>query len=280
MIPIQTQRARVCPTCGKLNGPGELRCYSCGKAMVGPSAWVDAAFRRPAIACQIILALCALDFVIMSVSGGLQNVSLFGGPIQLAALVQAGGIIGGLLAEEPWRYLSAVYVHLGLLHVGMNMFALLQLGRPAEQFLGAARFFVLYTVTGIVGFVASRFWYGPVSPATAGASGALFGLMGLLIGTLQARKDPQAKSLMLQQLAYAVAFALMLPVNNAAHLGGFVTGWAFGRLFYLEKSPQKNERAFRVAALICVALTIASLGLSFTSPIVAQARIIERLHGD
>ena len=248
--------------------------------MSGPSAWVNSLFERPAIACQFIVAVCALDFVLMSITGGVQNVSLLGGPIQLASLVQAGGIVGGLLSEEPWRYLSAVYVHLGLLHVGMNMFALLQLGRSAEQFLGSARFFLLYTVTGIVGFVASRFWYGPVSPATAGASGALFGLMGLQIGILHARKDPRTKGLVLQQLAYAVAFAILLPINNAAHLGGFVTGWAFGRLFYLEKSPHKHEKSFRVAALVCVLLTLASLGLSITSPFVEQARLIERMRGD
>src|SRR5690606_8265713 len=154
---------------------------------------------------------------------------------------------------EPWRYLSAVYVHLGALHLVMNSMALLALGRRAEQRVGGARMIVVFTLTGIGGFVASTLWYGASGPLTAGASGALFGLMGHEIGQMHAQRDPRLKDILVQFLAYAVAFALLFSVNNAAHIGGFVLGYPLGRAFYLERRPWRRALWFRGLAAVSLA---------------------------
>lgn len=231
----------------------------------------------PSVATRILLALCVLNFAWMTWANQGLAISLIGDGPSLSSLVQAGGIVGSITEVEPWRYLSAVYVHLGILHLAMNMFALMSLGQGVEAHLGSARMILLFTLTGILGFLASRVWYGPVSPGTAGASGAIFGLMGYQVGVLHARKDPRTKSLVLQELAFVVAFALLFPVNNAAHLGGFVAGFAGGWLFFLEKRPYRLEPLARAVALGCLLLAVLSVGLSARSPVAEEARQVDRL---
>src|SRR5690606_37267066 len=143
-----------------------------------------------------------------------------------SAIVQVGGISRQVGASvEIYRWLSAVYVHLGVLHLLMNMTALLWLGRTLEESLGRWRMVTILVLSGIGGFYASRVYFGPISPPTAGASGALFGLLGARVAEMRFEKDPRLKDFLLQYAAYAVAFALLWRVNNAAHLGGFVFGY-------------------------------------------------------
>ncbi len=85
------------------------------------------------------------------------------------------GVLGPTL--EPWRMLSAVFVHLGVLHLVMNMSALAWLGRAIEGSLGSWRMIAIFVISGLAGFYLSCLYYGP-GPPTAGASGAIFGLVG------------------------------------------------------------------------------------------------------
>ncbi|OQX67844.1 MAG: hypothetical protein B6A08_13350 [Sorangiineae bacterium NIC37A_2] len=227
-------------------------------------------FDRPRAVTRLLLALCIADFVLMSVVDRRIPFVLFGGsgtfgPPTIRSLVLAGGIFSTLVDQEPYRLLSAVYVHLGLDHLALNMAALVSLGRSIEDRIGGARLLLLFVVTGILGFAVSRFYYGQVSPPTAGASGALFGFVGHDIGVLLSRRDPRAKELILQQLAYAVGFALLFSVNNAAHAGGFLAGIVLGYLFEIERHRLRHEPLFRSAALLCIALSILSVVLSVRS---------------
>ena len=270
-------RSRVCRSCGGLNGAGEQRCYRCGVALGGLGPALGAWFSRPAVATQTLVALCCVNFAFLVYINGSMPLSLIGAGPRLSAMAQTGAIMLDFASREPWRLLAAVYGHLGVLHLGMNMLALVQLGRAVEQQLGSARLVVLFTVTGVLGFVASGLWYGHLSPPTAGASGALFGLLGHQIGVLHAQNNPNTKSLLLQQLAYALAMALLLPVNNAAHFGGFAAGFGMGWLFFFEKRPARLESLARAAALVCLGLAVASIVLSARSPLVAEARVYDAL---
>jgi rhomboid protease GluP len=181
-------------------------------------------------------------------------------------------------AEEPFRRLAAVFVHFGLVHLGLNMLALVDFGRRAETHLGSARFLVLFAVTGFAGFWISDVWYGwwyGDTPLTAGASGSLFGLMGAEIGLLAAKRDPELKDTFIRCVVYAVIFALVLNVNNAAHVGGFVVGIAFGWVFEKQRRPWRTQRLFQVLGALSVALMLASLALSQGSPVWREQRQIE-----
>lgn len=232
-------------------------------------------FDRPRAATHLLLLFCVVDFALMAFSDRRIPLALFGGgetfgPPTIRSLVLAGGIFGPLVDQQPYRLLSAVYVHLGLDHLALNMAALVSLGRSIEDRIGGARLVVLFVITGVLGFLASRLYFGPISPPTAGASGALFGFVGHEIGTLLSRRDPRARELIFQQLAYAVGFALLFSVNNAAHAGGFLAGIVLGYWFERERKRRLHEPMFRTVGWIGLVVSIGSVVLSVRSVLVAE----------
>jgi rhomboid protease GluP len=230
---------------------------------------------QPYLATRVVLGLCIVDFALLTLDHGGLALGFLGPSLLPSEVLRWGATYGHLPLAEPWRFLSPVYVHLGALHLAMNGLALVALGRRTEQRVGGARMIAVFTLTGIAGFVASVAWYGADGPLTAGASGALFGLMGHEIGQMHARRDPRLKDILAQFVAYAVAFALLVSVNNAAHIGGFVLGYPLGRLFYLEKRPWRRAWWFRGFAVVCVAAGVASVALSAASDVWRELRAEE-----
>lgn len=259
---------RICPFCGKLNAKDEARCIRCERRLpgAGESLLRDSARRFLGDDYPLTKAFIALSvgvFVGMLLLGG--GGSLMGAARPSQAL-RWGALFGPLGSYEPWRYLSAMFVHFGLLHLGLNCLALHALGRSTESALGSLRFAIVFLGTGIVGFLASDFSY-RYPPLTGGISGGVFGLLGVAAGWRYAERDPEWKRLALTGLGYALVMWLLpgFNVNNAAHLGGLLAGGLFGWAFYLER------RAFRfrpfVNAFACVLLvaTPASIVLSHLS---------------
>jgi rhomboid protease GluP len=169
------------------------------------------------------------------------------------------------LDGQPWRMLTANYVHIGLLHLLVNMWGLWQLGRLSERIFGRWTYGLTYTACGIAGSLASLWWHPMV--VGAGASGALFGIVGALIGTLYLGKLPlpqAARQGLLKNLVGVVAINLYLGasfagIDNSAHIGGLLTGLALGAVLgpQLMESPDRrrsHERmTFVAAALVLVA---------------------------
>jgi len=206
--------------------------------------------------------LLGLNFLFLVLIDRRLPLGLFDAGPSRFAVVATGGITLTLTDLQPYRYLSAVFVPFRILHLGMNLLALGNLGKGLELRLGTARVLLAFHVAGILGFVASRLWYGPVSPTTAGASGAIFGLFGVQVGLLWARRAPGTRELLLEQLGYAAGFALLFPVNNAAHLGGFVAGALLGALFAREVGVGVRESLYRMLAGLFLCLSVISVGLS------------------
>jgi membrane associated rhomboid family serine protease len=180
---------------------------------------------------------------------------------------QWGGLGGPIGQWEPWRYLSAMFLHLGALHLLFNMTALWQFGRALESGIRSRRFAVTFLGTGATGFVVSDLWNtlrGADVP-TAGASGGLFGIAAAVIGYQYARRDPRYKSLALQLLVFALVFAFVLNVNSAAHIGGAFAGAPLGDWFYREKHPQRHDRWIAWAGGSLMLLSVLSVALSLIS---------------
>jgi membrane associated rhomboid family serine protease len=278
-----SEGSRVCPGCGALNGIREPHCHRCGRPLASTSGALLGLFDVPYLATRILLGICLVNFALMVLDHrGLPMVMLgnLGSPPSDSEMLRWGGVIGRIAVVEPWRYLSAVFVHLDPLHLLFNGMAVLALGRRTEQRVGGPRMVVAFTITGIAGFLASAYWYGSSPYGTAGASGALFGLMGHEIGQMHARRDPRLKDVLFQFGAYTLAFALMFNVNNAAHLGGFVAGYPLGRLYASERRPWRLARLFQVLAGVCIVASVLSIVLSMRSPAWEQARAQEVLHGE
>jgi membrane associated rhomboid family serine protease len=164
-----------------------------------------------------------------------------------------------------------MFFHFGALHIILNMLALWDFGRALEQRVGSTRLVITFVLTGVVGFIVSDYWYalrlaGQLAP-TAGASGGLFGLVGSLIGYLFARRDPAWKTFLLHVTVFTVVVAILpLPINNAAHIGGFVTGAPLGYAFFKEHRPWRHTPVLIPIAALFVLASVASIVLSQRSP--------------
>lgn len=139
------------------------------------------------------------------------------------------------LALSNWRWLTAAFIHVNLLHVFMNMWVLGQIGAISEKALGRGLFAATYVVTGVLGNVLSTaLANGPDPQLSAGASGAIMGLIGMA-ATFAWRSGQKAAA---RSLAFNILFVLGVGlslsargvhlVDNAAHIGGLVAGALVG----------------------------------------------------
>lgn len=207
-------------------------------------------------------------FAALAVAVYLALVASSGGPqanVSGRMALRWGALAGDLGWREPWRQLSAMFVHFGLLHIGFNVLALVSFGRVLERVLGSARFTVLLLVTGALGFVASDVWYTlfPPQQITGGLSGGIFGLLGAEVGLRFAARDPGWKRAAVSGAGYAVMMGLIpgQTVNNAAHVGGLLSGVLLGWALSYAAS-RSYQRYFNVAALLLSAATLGAIALS------------------
>jgi membrane associated rhomboid family serine protease len=206
-------------------------------------------------------------YVVEVVVGGAG--SLIGGP-PTRALVKMGAALGlgtlngrdviGIAAGEPWRLVSAMFLHASLLHIAFNGYALYLFGSVVEREMGKSRFVAIYLVTGLCASVASYMWGDPLVPSV-GASGAIFGLFGAFLAYNYRRRE-------LAFYAARMRSALMLIVINLvftftypgidwrAHVGGLVTGLVTG---YAAEVGDRRSRALALGATIVVLLVAATV---------------------
>ena len=163
-------------------------------------------------------------------------------------LVNWGADFGPLtLGPQPWRLLTCVFEHIGLNHILMNMWGLWNLGRLAEQIYDKGTYLGVYLLCGIGGSIASL-WADP-DAITAGASGAIFGIVGLLITTFwlgRLSMPPGRAQGLVKNLLVVVGYNLFFGaavggISNSAHLGGFFTGLILGGLMAPRLTNDRRE---------------------------------------
>ncbi len=147
------------------------------------------------------------------------------------------------LSDEPWRLLSSCFLHFGISHLLVNLYALLFIGMMLEPKIGKARFLIAYIITGIAGSLNSQAWH-PFS-VSAGASGAIFGMYGLFLALLTAGVIERTyRKRLLVSIAIFIVFSLFSGVSgntdNAAHIGGLVAGLVTGYLLVPSLKPNRN----------------------------------------
>lgn len=175
------------------------------------------------------------------------------------------------LTGEPWRLLTSMFLHIGLIHLAANCYMLMVLGGIVEQEFGSVRFALIYLLSGLFGSLASAV-LATSFKVSAGASGALMGIAGACLAhSLVAYvRDKQgvAAGLMvplLQTIAINLAFgALVEGVDNAAHIGGLLAGAVIGGIFAVTRFNSALKRAL-VGAIVSVA-SVALLHHAVTRP--------------
>jgi rhomboid protease GluP len=192
-----------------------------------------------------------------------------------------GAIFGPLVAIDGqyWRLFSAMFLHIGAIHLIFNMWCLIAGGRVIERFFGGAGFAALYVLSGVGGSIASLYAH-PLT-TSAGASGAIFGIYGGLLGFLAVQRNVPRASLkplrsgVLGLLCYNLILGFAVPnVDIAAHLGGLVTGFLVGLAMTIA-SPTKATRFAALRRLAVVAAFAVVLGLlAQRTIVVARERIL------
>jgi rhomboid protease GluP len=166
--------------------------------------------------------------------------------------------------------LSASWLNGGLLHIFFNMYWVRQLGPAVSDLYGPGRLVIIYTVAGVVGFTLTSLagaylQFMPLAilrgaPLTVGASASIFGLLGALVYYGRRTGSSQTYTQALQYAVIMFVFGLIMPgIDNYAHAGGFIGGYAASRLL----DPLAPERInHMVWALVCIVLSVLSIVVS------------------
>jgi rhomboid protease GluP len=312
----------MCRNCGALVGATETSCSLCGAPKTAAGAagakagaaqpqatqqaydhetvrFARAILSRPYIFTIVFIVANIFVFLLTTQSGAIENP---------AVLIRYGAKLNAYIdhQHEWWRFVTPIFLHGGIAHLLMNMYGLWVIGPYVEKLYGSAKFVVFWVVTGVAGVVASylsvqpgihnagplgRFLFKSQDALSVGASGALFGLIGVLFvfGIKFRHELPEGFKRafgtgMLPTILLNIFIGYAVPViDNAAHMGGLVMG-ALLALAVNYKRP--GERAgvaviwhvlqFAALALIIVSFVMVARHFRDGQPLIDQAAMVEQ----
>jgi rhomboid protease GluP len=205
----------------------------------------------------ILIDLNILVFLLMIISG--VNIMM---PDNESLLKWGANFRPSTLEGQPWRLLTCCFLHIGILHLMFNMYALLYIGILLEPRLGSWRFGIAYLITGILSSMASLYMH--EMTLSAGASGAIFGMYGVFLAMLTTNLiEKSTRKPLLTSIAIFVGYNLMYGmkggIDNAAHIGGLVSGIIIGYSFYPGLTKSENRKLeFALPAILIIALLVFS----------------------
>lgn len=207
---------------------------------------------------SILLVVNILVFAIMTLAGGSQNIS---------NLVRFGAVVKDRIAYgEWWRLFTASFIHIGFMHILLNMYFLYQIGPVFEKLYGSRNFLIIYLLAGIMGNLLT-FAFGSSSTVSAGASTSLYGLFGLAIGIiLNYKGDSMLSSFgasFLSVIAINIVYSLINPsIGLLGHLGGLLAGVILAGIFpVINRSLPTSTQVISASAYIILAILFVRIGL-------------------
>jgi membrane associated rhomboid family serine protease len=243
-----------CPECLREASVG-FQCVDCvreGARSVRTPSTIAGAVLHPGAGSSVVVPALIVVNTALFLFTALQGLSLQNN--YRSALFQDWVLFPpAVVAGEWWRLVTAGFLHYGPVHLVFNMLALWFIGRDLEQVLGRARFSAVYVVS-LLGGSAAAFVFGAVYSQVAGASGAVFGLMGGLAVVLRRLNRPPRPALTL--IAVNVAISIVLPgISLLGHLGGLVVGAAATAvLVYAPRADRVRWQVIGIAALVVIVL--------------------------
>jgi rhomboid protease GluP len=271
----QQPRPKICPACSTLVGISATRCHQCGTSLTFSTAALGKRFagyfggRAPVTTALLII-----------------NILMFG--VSLVATLQAGkgaglSILWSLDGEalrrfgalwtpavrdgQLYRLVTAMFLHGGLIHIGFNMMILMDIGPVVEEVYGSARYLFFYTVTGITGYLFTTFSpFRSYAVQSVGASGAILGIVGLMIAITTRRGGASMQALRSRLISWVVSifvFGFFLRiVDNSAHFGGLASGFLLGKVF-ADREPMNPGELKRAQVLGWIAAIVILASFAF-----------------
>ena len=266
-----TKKAILCPNCRKLISADAEECIHCGMknpGRFGLHSILQKLFHGDVGFIQAVTYFCIGLFVVsilidpralLRTRGLLNFLSPSGESLYII------GMTGKIPVDSGrwWTLITAIYLHGGILHILFNLLWIRQLGPMVEGLFGSARFILIFTISGVFGFILSYF---AGTSFTVGASGSIFGLLGALIYYGRSRGGAFGEIIYPQILTWAVVlflFGFVFPsIDNFAHLGGFIGGYMSGSFFgYQDKQPETSM--VKTLAAVSIAVTILAFLINF-----------------
>ena len=203
--------------------------------------------RKGFMATPILIDLNLLVFIVMIASGvGIMSPSTL-------SLLKWGADFGPLtLTGDWWRAVTCNFIHIGAFHLLMNMYAFMYVGLLLEDLIGSRRMFMSYLLTGLCSAVFSLYMHGET--ISAGASGAIFGLYGIFLAFLFFHRiaKEQRKALLTSILifvGYNLVYGMKAGIDNAAHIGGLLSGFLLGIIYVCSYKFEKADAQRTVSIL-------------------------------
>jgi rhomboid protease GluP len=227
----------------------------------------------------ILIDLNILIFLVMLCTG----VSFFE-PSAISMLRWGANATVATPNGQWWRLITNCFIHFGFIHLLMNMYALVFVGLFLEPFLGKAKFITAYLLTGIIASLASLWWHDHT--VSAGASGAIFGMYGVFLALLSTNyiERGMRKGLLIN-IGIFVVYNLVYGgfkggIDNAAHIGGLVSGLLMGYAFMPSLRRPDNARSqwltpVFVSIVVISFATVTYLNLRQSDRFVYAKRIAE-----
>jgi rhomboid protease GluP len=261
-----------CPACGNPTPATSPVCAHCGTPLVESAQvsseaateyrFLRALFTRSNPFTMIFIGVNVGVFVLMCLAGGLAVTS-----VDPAVLIGVGAKQNNLISEqhEYWRLITCIFIHIGFIHLFLNNYALWIIGQEIEQIYGSARFVVLYLVTGVIGSLGS-YVFSPQA-TSAGASGAIFGLFGVMATfAFRYRKEipPMLSREIRRRVLPIIAINLLFGfsvkiVDNAAHIGGLLSGVALALVVpYMRPNERVTPLIWRALQAVCLVVILVS----------------------
>jgi len=287
------QASRVCPNCGRLTPAERPDCLYCGAVSAEEAAarqeaererrFIGALFTRSHPFALIIIGINAGVFFLEWLAGGMSGVTAD------PEVIRAFGAKSNQLINQQhqyWRLITSIFIHIGFLHFLLNNYALWIIGQEIELLYGSARFVVLYLLTGLAGSLAS-YAFNP-GAQSAGASGAIFGLFGVMatFAFRYRRELPQRlandiRRRILPVIAINLIFGFMMSiVDNAAHVGGLVAGVVLALIVPYKRPGEGGTsliwRALQVACLGVVLVSFVAAFRSYDGPKLSAENLTRR----
>jgi membrane associated rhomboid family serine protease len=269
----QQPRPKLCPSCGTLVGIHATKCHVCGTnlrfslAALSKSLSISFGERAPVTTALLVANLLMFGVTYLAMiaehqAGGLRI--LWGMSNEALFRLGASNPYSIFYLHQWWRLITAMFLHGGLIHIGFNLMVLWDFGPPLEELYGSAKFFFFYIACGAFGYVVSAF----LGHFSIGASGAILGLVGLLLAVTTKRGGAhmrQLRSHLVGWLVFLFVLGFVMPViDNSAHLGGLALGFAFGKLTPDRQPTTPGEKKLtQTLAFITAIVVVASFALMF-----------------
>ncbi|WP_082690225.1 rhomboid family intramembrane serine protease [Mycobacterium sp. M26] len=235
----------ICPECMRSAAVGHqcIDCVSAGAQSVRPVRTTFGGVQRSGapVVTYALIAANVLMFVLDIASRGLKQQLVLWAP--------------AVAAGEYYRLITSAFIHFGIAHILFNMWALYVLGPPLEQHLGRLRFGALYGLSALGGSTLV-YLVAPIGSATAGASGAVFGLFGATF-VVARRLNLDIKWLIILIAANLVITFTVPGISWQGHLGGLLTGALIAAAYVY--APKDNRTLVQAAVTITTLVVLAGL---------------------